>query len=108
MNIRLVKSIELLKLDMESVLVNLESTQMRIGLRFSVICGSFLLVLGFCRSRRARAQMISGIDRARQFRAKASAGSLGIDTYANRSEFFCSSWCFLVVFYGLGEQEGAR
>ena len=57
-------SIELVKLNLQAVLVNLESTQVPIGLRFSVIC------VAFCRSCRfgelgERKKRISiGIDRA--------------------------------------------
>ena len=37
-------------------------------------------------------QMISGIDRARQARPRASTGQLGIDTCANQPQFFCKFW----------------
>jgi len=37
----LVESIELVELDLEPVMVYLESTQERIGLGFTVICGFF-------------------------------------------------------------------
>ena len=66
-NQRGTKSIVLIELELESVVVDLESAKRRTGPGFSVICGGFLWLLAFFGGQGGLdEQVISGIDRVRR------------------------------------------
>jgi len=95
----LVESIELVELDLEPVMVYLESTQGRIGLGFTVIVG-VLVVFGVFEGLGVGldGQVSSRNGRARRAGPGTSYGLLGIDTGANRTRVFCNLGRLLVVF----------
>jgi hypothetical protein len=76
-----VKSIELVELDLESVRVELESAQRRIGAGNTQILVIFYSFLHFSRARDSLVEQVSiGIDRARQARHGISESRVGISS----------------------------